>query len=204
MSWSYIEQQGKLYGRSSRDGKKHHPKDLKRFTQYKRDMIRKPTRAEQRFKRILCEYFGLPLNASRKQCKKHFVTQKIFMFNNHRFLRTEDVKGYIVDFYLPEYSLVIEIDGDSHDNPYSKSYDDTRTAVIKDKNIKCLRILNEQTNNKDLCLVLIKEAIDTPLQYRAVEKTPSSFFANITRDEELALQEQAIKDGKLQRYRYRN
>ena len=40
---------------------------------------------------------------------------------------------YVVDFYLPEYNVVCEIDGDSHYNDFSRD-DDKRTLILKNQN----------------------------------------------------------------------
>ncbi len=201
MVWSKLEQQGKLYGRRSRDGKNHHPGELARLRTYQVRMRRKPTRAEQRMKRILYDFFGLHPASNKKKVRKCFKEQKIFMFDNHRFLRAKGIKGYLVDFYLPKYKLVIEVDGDSHDNPYSKSYDDTRTAILNDKDIKVLRVTNEQTHDKALCLNMICKVIKFLIIKRKIYKNSNSIFSNMSREEELFLQKQAISKGKLKRYK---
>ena len=43
-----------------------------------------------------------------------------------KFRRQHPIEPYIVDFYCAEASLVIELDGQSHDD--RKAYDDQRTA----------------------------------------------------------------------------
>ena len=55
---------------------------------------------------------------------------------------------YIVDFYFPDYSLIVELDGWSHD--YNHHYDDSRTKYIKKTyNIKdVIRFSNKEVHQE--------------------------------------------------------
>ncbi len=158
MNWKHLEYQGQLYGREP----SRYPKDYARLRQYRKELLRRPTRAEQRMKRILFDFYGLSKKGKkkrkqRKEYWKHFKCQQIFMFD-HPWLKNR-VKGYIVDFFIPKERLIIEIDGDSHDNKQTQRYDATRTAALKDKGFKVLRIANYQTHDKHECFRLIRKAI---------------------------------------------
>jgi very-short-patch-repair endonuclease len=49
---------------------------------------------------------------------------------------------YILDFYLPEYSVVFEIDGNRHYTKSGKKYDSTRTRRLKKLGLRVFRISN--------------------------------------------------------------
>jgi|GEM_PF-3039529 len=55
---------------------------------------------------------------------------------------------YIPDFYLPDYRLVIEIDGSNHYTKYRKFKDQKRTEFLESKEFKVVRIPNFEV--KDL------------------------------------------------------
>lgn len=56
--------------------------------------------------------------------------------------RRQHPKGvYILDFYCHEAGLVIEIDGDSHAD--QKTYDENRTAWLKEQGLKVIRFTND-------------------------------------------------------------
>lgn len=57
--------------------------------------------------------------------------------------RQRVIRGYIVDFYVPAWKLVIEVDGSSHDAPAQKVYDAKREAVIRGLGFEIIRFKNE-------------------------------------------------------------
>ena len=60
-----------------------------------------------------------------------------------RFLRQYSIEKYVVDFYCPKLSLVIEVDGDVHYLTKSKIEDDTvRQKYIERLGISFLRFTN--------------------------------------------------------------
>lgn len=62
-----------------------------------------------------------------------------------RFLRQKPIHRFIVDFYCVRLSLVIEIDGNSHDN--KKQTDDERDKFLKQIGIRTIRFSNDQVLN---------------------------------------------------------
>lgn len=54
---------------------------------------------------------------------------------------------YIVDFYLPEYNLIIEVDGVIHNELSQKLKDKMRDLFLKRKGYKLIRISNEKLLN---------------------------------------------------------
>ena len=70
-----------------------------------------------------------------------------------KFRRQHPISPYIVDFYAPQLKLVIEVDGDTHDE--QKKYDSRRTDYLKRKGYDILRFTNEEIY-QDLMGVLEK------------------------------------------------
>jgi len=93
---------------------------------YRATRIKEQTKSEMITKGVL------------KAMKIPYDFQKIF-YNEETF--------YIVDFYLPEYNTVIEIDGKYHEDPEQKLKDDRREKFLRRYNkIKYIgRIKNEDT-----------------------------------------------------------
>ena len=67
--------------------------------------------------------------------------KKIF---KSKFRRQHPVDIFIVDFYCHEYKLVIEIDGEIHNDEENKEYDIGREAELKKFGITVLRFTNDQ------------------------------------------------------------
>lgn len=109
---------------------------------YRRRMQRHPTRSEAKFKKILASIKGLGL----------IRNQKIII--NHR-----PLKGYILDFYLESLQLAFEIDGEYHETPKQKQYDNERTTLLNGRGIKVVRIKNKTTNDEPACLDIINNAV---------------------------------------------
>jgi very-short-patch-repair endonuclease len=64
--------------------------------------------------------------------------------NNAKFRRQHPINIFIVDFYCHEIKLVIEIDGEIHDNKEVNEYDQGRTAELEKYGIKVIRFSNNQ------------------------------------------------------------
>lgn len=62
----------------------------------------------------------------------------------YRFLRQYSVDHFVLDFYSPELKLAIEIDGDVHNQPDQKGYDNNREKYLSKFNIKFVRITNKE------------------------------------------------------------
>ena len=78
----------------------------------------------------------------------------------YRFRRQKVIGKYIVDFYCPQLSLVIEVDGNSHDNKYVHD-------MIRDKYLRDLGLHILHLDNSDIIFGVDKAlyAIDTYMQY---------------------------------------
>jgi len=63
-----------------------------------------------------------------------------------RFRRQHPISFFIADFYCHEARLVIEIDGEIHNQ--QKEYDDGRSAEMEKYYIKVIRFTNSEVENK--------------------------------------------------------
>jgi len=59
-----------------------------------------------------------------------------------KFRRQSSIGNYIVDFYCPEIKLIIELDGDSHDNYLSEETDAKRDLQLTEQGYCVLRFEN--------------------------------------------------------------
>ena len=57
--------------------------------------------------------------------------------------RQHNIENYIVDFYIAEKKIVIEVDGRQHTSPEHKAADDKRDSVLKAWGITVLRYSND-------------------------------------------------------------
>ena len=64
-----------------------------------------------------------------------------------KFYRQFSIDYYIADFYCPESKLVIEIDGSQHNRKYEKDYDQVRTELMENLNIRVIRFSNDKVMN---------------------------------------------------------
>jgi very-short-patch-repair endonuclease len=83
-----------------------------------------------------------------------------------RFKRQHPIDIFIVDFYCHKYKLVIEIDGEIHNNVEIAERDEGRTHDLEKRGIKILRFTNNQVRtNINYVLQKISVAISssTPL-----------------------------------------
>lgn len=58
--------------------------------------------------------------------------------------RQKPIGPYIVDFYLPEIRLVIEVDGSQHATAAGTAVDRVRTAYLQSLGLKVIRFDNRQ------------------------------------------------------------
>ncbi|HKK33302.1 MAG TPA: DUF559 domain-containing protein [Desulfomicrobiaceae bacterium] len=73
-----------------------------------------------------------------------------------RFLRQRPIGPYIVDFYCPEISLIVEVDGVSH--VHKKEYDRRRRQFLESRGLSIVRVLESDVRkNIEGVVNLIKE-----------------------------------------------
>jgi len=74
--------------------------------------------------------------------------------------RQHSVHGFIVDFAMLEVKLVIEVDGEYHDKPDQKIYDEARENFLKEFDLSLLRFSNKEVvSNIEFVLDKIKAEI---------------------------------------------
>ena len=81
--------------------------------------------------------------------KESTTAEKIlwFHFRNRKFLdlkirRQHTIENFVVDFYIDELKLIIEVDGSVHDDQGQSNYDYFRDQVLKSKGYSVVRIDN--------------------------------------------------------------
>jgi len=76
----------------------------------------------------------------------------------YKFRRQHGIGKYIVDFYCPAASLVIEVDGSQHFEPENQFYDEERTAYLETLGLRVIRFTNRDvlTNIEGVVLEIMK------------------------------------------------
>jgi chorismate synthase len=64
--------------------------------------------------------------------------------NNCKFRRQHPIQGFIPDFVCLEKKLIVEIDGDYHNEDEQLQYDKVRTTWLKENNYRLVRFTNKQ------------------------------------------------------------
>jgi very-short-patch-repair endonuclease len=54
------------------------------------------------------------------------------------------LKGFILEFYIHKFKLVIEVDGEIHDTPEAQLYDAERTKVLEGIGLRVVRFKNHE------------------------------------------------------------
>lgn len=81
-------------------------------------------------------------------------------------------KSYILDFYLPDYKIAFEIDGESHRTNDGKTYDMVREQRLRDiLGIKIIRFENEQIHNPMMTIHMIQKALKGNPRYFEIPHT---------------------------------
>ena len=66
---------------------------------------------------------------------------------NLKFRRQHAFENYVLDFYCHEIKLAVEADGDIHNEPHNKAYDNARTGRLNECGIEVLRFTNDEIEN---------------------------------------------------------
>ena len=108
-------------------------------------------------------YYHGHLEASRRLRSKMTPQEKKLWYD---FLKTYPVHCYkqrsidrfIVDFYLPEARLIIELDGLQHYTINGERYDHLRTDILSLYKLNVVRFTNEQIDQNfgDVCAIIDK------------------------------------------------
>lgn len=78
-----------------------------------------------------------------------------------KFRRQHPVNIYIADFYCHKFKLMIELDGDYHNQEEQKQKDEVRTEVLRLNDLNIIRFKNEEVvQDINLVLITIKNKIE--------------------------------------------
>jgi leucyl-tRNA synthetase len=90
---------------------------------------------------------------------------------NVKFRRQHPIAGFIPDIVSLEKKLVIEIDGEYHNDDEQKQYDESRTKWINEHGYSLIRFTNEQVlNNIEAVLQTIKKAVSVVKDFNDTEQ----------------------------------
>lgn len=64
--------------------------------------------------------------------------------NGFKFRRQHPIGRYVADFYCHEAQLIIEVDGETHDQSEQRDYDRVRQAELEAQALKVVRFKNER------------------------------------------------------------
>jgi very-short-patch-repair endonuclease len=94
---------------------------------------------------------GYIFNLCRKLRQKQTNAEKLLWkrlrrkhLNGLKFRRQHPIGRYIADFFCPEARLAIELDGGIHQFKDQKEYDKARQEIIEVREIRVLRVKNEE------------------------------------------------------------
>ncbi len=73
-----------------------------------------------------------------------------------KFRRQHSIGPYVVDFYCSAEKLAVELDGEAHNDPGRREYDDEREAYLRDQDIRSVRFENKEVFEN---LEIVLEAI---------------------------------------------
>jgi len=78
------------------------------------------------------------------------------------------IDGFIIDFAFLNEKLLIEVDGDYHNDPVQKEYDDSRTEYLESLGYRVLRFTNDEVINhfQKVSDTIKRELATTPLSAR--------------------------------------
>ena len=64
--------------------------------------------------------------------------------NGKKFRRQASIGPYIVDFYCPEYRVIVELDGAGHHTEDGAKHDERRTEYLEKRGLRVLRFENKE------------------------------------------------------------
>ena len=101
------------------------------------------------------------LRSQMTEAEKHLWEElKMEPFTKYRFRRQHPVQNFIVDFYSHALKLVIEVDGEYHEDNEQGETDRKRTEILEFHGLKVIRFTNKEVlNNTKKVLEEIKSRI---------------------------------------------
>lgn len=143
-----------IFGRTNKNTPKFTPGSFT-STLHTSEGSTKPYKEES--KENTAEYYKhmLEVNATyAERLLKTFLTGKID-FEFQKIIYTDNKHFFIADFYIPSKNLIIELDGEYHDDAKQQEKDIWRTKILKSLGYRVIRFKNKQiTESKDLFWVL--------------------------------------------------
>jgi very-short-patch-repair endonuclease len=87
----------------------------------------------------------------RKELRRSLTPAEAFLWNHlkqkklerRKFRRQHSIEDFIVDFFCYEENLIIELDGEGHNNPDQIEYDEVRTKRLNNLGYTVLRFENK-------------------------------------------------------------
>lgn len=91
------------------------------------------------------------LETFRKDLRNNGTSAEAFLWKHlsksqlegRKFRRQHSIGNYIVDFYCPKEKLIIELDGEVHNNSKSQKYDQKRTKYLRKLGFTVIRFENK-------------------------------------------------------------
>ena len=143
-----------IFGRTNKNTPKFTPGSFT-STLHTSEGSTKPYKEEP--KENTAEYYKhiLEVNATyAERLLKAFLTGKID-FEFQKIIYTDNKHFFIADFYIPSKNLIIELDGEYHDDAKQQEKDIWRTKILKSLGYRVIRFKNKQiTESNDLFCVL--------------------------------------------------
>ena len=143
-----------IFGRTNKNTPKFTPGSFT-STLHTPEGSTKPYKEEP--KENTAEYYKhlLEVNATyAERLLKKFLTGKID-FEFQKIIYTDNKHFFIADFYIPSQNLIIELDGEYHDDIKQQDKDIWRTKILQSFGYRIIRFKNKQiTESKDLSWVL--------------------------------------------------
>jgi len=81
--------------------------------------------------------------------------------NGYKFRRQHPIKRFIADFYCHEAKLVVELDGEIHNDIIVSEHDIGRTYELKEFDIKVIRFTNDEILN---CIDTVLQRINMEIE----------------------------------------
>ena len=103
---------------------------------------------------------------NRRALRKNLTPAEAFLWkqlkgkqlDGKKFAKQHSIGNYIVDFYLASDKLIIELDGEVHQNPTAADYDEKRTDYLQSLGFTVIRFENKMVfDNLASVLMEIKE-----------------------------------------------
>jgi len=88
---------------------------------------------------------------NRIQLRKNLTSAEAFLWSElkgrkldgRKFRRQHSIGNFITDFYCAQDNLIIELDGEVHNNTIADDYDEKRTAFLNKKGFTVIRFENK-------------------------------------------------------------